>query len=102
MVISKIEVNTVRLNSDTRSLREVLRNANRHIRDIKSKMDAMNGMWEGDAKDIMCQRFRIDYENMTAFCAFIDELLTSLETIRQSYDTCENDVTSAVSTLSIN
>lgn len=101
MVISNIEINTSRLNSDIRDLRTKLGNARNHVRELKSKMDAMNGMWAGQANSAMRQRFLLDYENMTSFCNFIEELLTSLETIRQSYDTCENNVTSAVNALSI-
>ena len=46
--------------------------------------------------------FQKDHEKMIEFCDFIEELIDSLETIRQSYDTCEGNVLSAVNALRIN
>lgn len=102
MAITKIEINTTRLNRDIRSLRETLNDARHSIQQLKGRMDAMNAMWEGDANEVMCRRFLMDYENLTSFCDFIEELIQSLESIRQSYESCEGDVMSVVDALSIN
>ena len=85
--VNLVEVSTAQLNSD--------------IRRLRTKMDAMNGMWEGPANAAMRQRFQADYQQMQALCASIEELIQVLEAIRRSYDRCEDEVRSAVDALRI-
>ncbi|MCI8398133.1 MAG: hypothetical protein HFF90_01840 [Oscillibacter sp.] len=99
--VNLVEVSTAQLNSDIRRLRAALEQTRKHVELLRTKMDAMNGMWEGPANAAMRQRFQADYQQMQALCASIEELIQVLEAIRRSYDRCEDEVRSAVDALRI-
>ena len=102
MAINHIEVNTVRLNSDITALRNTLATARAKVQALDEALRTMGNYWTGAANTAMMERFREDHEAMIEFCDFIEELINNLETIRQSYDTCEGNVLSAVNALRIN
>lgn len=58
-------------------------------------------MWEGPANQAVRQRFQGDYERMQALCGSVEDLLNTLESIRQEYDGCESRVRDAVDALRI-
>ncbi len=99
--ISLIEINTARLNSDIQRLRRTLSQTRNHTGQLRAKMDAMNSMWEGPTNQAMRQRFQEDHERMLALCGSLEELLETLETIRQAYDNCENRVRGVVDALRV-
>lgn len=99
--IARIEMDTQRLQRDIGLLREGRERARSHINELRNKMDAMNNMWEGPANAAMRQRFQKDYDYMMALCSTVQEMINTLESIRQAYDTCENNVHSLVSALRI-
>lgn len=99
--ISVIEINTEQLDRDIQRLREKLSQTRTHINRLKDRMDAMNKMWEGTANQAVRQRFQRDHQNMLNLCEMLEELIQTLESIRQSYDSCENHVRSAVDALRI-
>lgn len=99
--ISVIEINTEQLNRDIQRLRQRLSQTRSHIQSLREKMDAMNRMWEGPANAAIRQRFQADHANMLNLCKMLEELIRMLESIRQSYDTCETNVRSAVDALRI-
>ncbi len=100
-VISVIEINTAQLSSDIKRLRGTLARTRSHIEQLRVKMAAMNSMWEGPTNQAMRQRFRADHERMLALCASLEELLQMLESIRQTYDTCEDQVRGVVDALRV-
>ncbi|MCI9332982.1 MAG: hypothetical protein HFG05_12585 [Oscillibacter sp.] len=99
--ISRIEINTVQLNNDIKHLRTTLSQTRTHMESLRAKMDDMNNMWEGPTNLAMRQRFQGDHERMLALCASLEGLIQTLESIRQSYDTCESNVRSAVDALRV-
>ena len=100
-VISLIEVDTARMDSDIKRLRGTLARTRTHIEALRAGMADLNGMWEGPANLAMRRRFQADHERMLALCASLEELIQILESIRQAYDTCEDNVRSAVDALRI-
>lgn len=99
--ISLVEVSTAQMESDVQRLRAMLERTRSHIARLRDKMEAMNRMWEGPANRAIRQRFQADYERMLELCASIEELIRALESIRQAYDACENQVRGAVDALRI-
>lgn len=99
--ISLIEVNTELLSNDIKRLRTVLVQTRNHIKQLRDKMVAMNSMWEGPTNMAMRQRFQEDHERMLALCSSLEELLRVLESIRQAYDACEDQVHGAVNALRV-
>lgn len=102
MAINHIEVNTQRLSSDITNLRNTLAKARAKVQALDASMNALKSSWTGTASQTTMVNFQKDHEKMIEFCDFIEELIDSLETIRQSYDTCEGNVLSAVNALRIN
>lgn len=100
-VISLIEVDTTQLRNDIQQLRAELRQTRGHIESLRSKMAAMNAMWDGPTNQVMRQRFQNDHEQMLALCTSIEGLIQILESIRQAYDTCEDQVRGVVDALRI-
>ncbi len=101
MQINRIEVDTGRINADIESLRTGLEAARDHLKQLSDRITAMNGMWSGDANDVMKLRFQSDYGSLQALCKDVQGLITRLETIRQAYDTCENNVKDVVNSLTV-
>lgn len=99
--ISLVEVNTTQMSNDIKRLRTMLDRTRNHIESLRQKMAAMNGMWEGATNMAIRQRFKADHERMLALCTSLEELIRTLEAIRQAYDTCESNVRNAVDTLRI-
>jgi len=100
-VISLIEVDTAQLGRDIQQLQSTLRQTREHIETLRARMDEMNEMWEGPANRTMRQRFQRDHAQMLALCGSVESLLQTLESIRQAYDTCENNVRGVVDALRI-
>lgn len=100
-VISVIEINTVQLSSDIKRLQNTLSRTRNHIEQLRAKMAAMNSMWEGPTNLALRQRFQEDHERMLALCSSLEDLIRTLESIRQAYDTCENNVRSTVDALRV-
>lgn len=100
-VISRIEINTVQLSNDIKQLRTTLAQTRTHMESLRAKMGDMNNMWEGPTNLAMRQRFQGDHERMLALCSSLEDLIQTLESIRQSYDTCESNVRSAVDALRV-
>lgn len=100
-VISLIEVDTMLLQNDIKQLRTELQQSRGHIEALRTKMESMNGMWEGPTNMAIRQRFQGDYEQMLNLCVSIEGLIQILESIRQAYDTCEDRVRGAVDALRI-
>ena len=100
-VISRIEVNTAQLSGDIKRLRAALRQTRGHVENLQAKMTEMNGMWEGPTNQAIRRRFQADHQRMLALCASLEELIQILESIRQTYDTCEDKVRTTVDALRI-
>jgi len=101
MGMREIGVHTGRMSSDVQSLRGALQRARKDAARLQSRMDHLNTMWSGQANAAMRQRFREDYERITALCDFLESLITALEHTRQSYDRCEDSVSDTVQALSV-
>ncbi len=100
-VVSLIEINTVQLSGDIRRLRAELDNTRSHLKQLREKMLSMNSMWEGPANQVIQERFQEDHDQMLVLCSSLEGLIRTLESIRDAYDTCENNVRGAVDALRI-
>jgi len=99
--ISLVEVDTAQLGRDIQRLRATLRRTRDHIEALREKMAQMNNMWEGPANRAIRQRFQRDHAQMLALCSMLEELIQTLESIRQAYDACESSVRGAVDALRV-
>lgn len=101
MGMTEIGVHTGRMGSDVQSLRSSLKKTRNDVEQLRRQMEQLNTMWTGEANNAMRQRFQLDYESMTSLCNFLEALINDLESAQQSYDRCEDNVSSAVRALSI-
>ncbi len=96
-VVTRLEVETRRLQSDISDLRTRLANMRRIGEAMMAGINALNSMWEGEAKNAFVAQFQTDYETLNSMAEVIEDLIKDLEQAREQYDTCESRVGSIVS-----
>lgn len=101
MEINDIGVHTGQMQTDIQNLRSMLSQTRRHLQSLSDSMESLNQMWSGEANAAMRLRFQQDYNSLSALCAFIEKLIQAMESSRQDYDQCDNQVASAVASLII-
>lgn len=99
--ISRLEIETRRLQSDIDSLRTQLKNMSQTGDEMMAGIQALSAMWEGESKDAFTVQFQTDYETLKSMETVIEELIQTLEYAKQQYDTCENTVSSIVSAIRV-
>ena len=99
--ISKIEIETRRLQSDIDDLKAHLQNLTRKNDEMMAGIDALSSMWEGVAHDVFTAQFRTDYETMKSMERVIEELIQKLEYAKDNYNTCESSVGSIIDSIRV-
>lgn len=101
MSVKEIAVNTSTLAGDIGELRETLSNAKAQLEDMFNQVKELDTMWDGPANIEFNQQFSNDYENAKNICATIESLIECMEFAKNEYNSCENEVNSIVSAISI-
>lgn len=101
MSAKEIAVNTFSLAGDISELRETLSNAKTQLEDMFNQIKELDAMWDGPANAEFNQQFSNDYENAKNICATVESLLACIEFAQNEYNSCENEVNSVVSAISI-
>lgn len=96
-----LKVNTNRMASDVQQLTTRMEQAKEHGEKIKAAMDALNAMWEGQARDAEKQSFDTEYQNVVNLCDLVRQMIDELSAAREAYETCENQVMDTVNGLRI-
>lgn len=99
--IYKLDIETQKLQDDIERLRESLSGMRRTGDEMMAGINALSGMWEGEAKNAFTVQFQTDYENLKAMADVIDDLIKKMEQARQKYDTCEEKVGSIVNAIRV-
>lgn len=97
----EIAVNTGTLASDIAALQNAIRAAEKSLNDMFREMQELDAMWDGPANQEFIRQFVIDHENAKALCETVRSLAECMEYARGQYDSCENQVNSIVSAISI-
>lgn len=100
-VVTRLEIETRKLQSDITDLRTRLANMRRIGESMMAGINALNSMWEGEAKNAFVTQFQTDYETLNSMAEVIEDLIKDLEQARMQYDTCESRVGSIVSAMRV-
>ena len=99
--ISKIEIETGRLNSDIEELRSHLSRMRQTAEKMMSGINALSAMWEGEAKNAFEVQFKSDYETLQSMEKVIEDLIDDLEYASDRYNSCENSVASVIQSIRV-
>ena len=82
-------VTTAQLNQKAGELRANNRNLTTQIQNLISQQRALNGMWEGDARQGFDKAFNQDVQQMQNFYKEIENYVTKLTEIAKTYEQAE-------------
>ena len=99
--ITRLEIETSRLQKDIDGLRTHLDGLRKTGDSMMAGINALNSMWEGEAKNAFVAQFQSDYETLKSMAEVIESLIKNLEEARQQYDTCENQVGSIIDAIRV-
>jgi WXG100 family type VII secretion target len=99
--VTRLEVDTSRLRKDIDSLRTHLDGLRKTGDSMMAGINALNSMWEGEAKEAFVAQFQTDYEILQSMAEVIESLIKNLEEAGRQYDTCEGNVGSIISAIRI-
>ena len=100
MSAKEITVNTSTLTGDIEELRALL-SANAQLEEMFSRVKELDTMWDGPANSEFNLQFSNDYENAKNICKTVESLLECMEFAKNEYNSCENEVNTIVSAISI-
>lgn len=86
---NQFTVTTAQLNQKAGELRSNNRNLTTQIENLRSQHSALNGMWEGDAKNAFDKAFNHDIQQMQNFYREIENYVTKLTEIAKTYEQAE-------------
>lgn len=96
-----IKVNTRTLKKDTDEIQEDLSKVNKEIQTMQENVRLMNNMWSGDANEAFNKAFSDDIKALSVICKSIESLIKYETTAKTEYDSCEQKVSSVISSISI-
>ena len=101
MAASKIKVNTTTLKKDTDSIEQVLKNIEKKIKEMQTAVNALNGMWEGEANASFNQAFQDDITDLKSICDSLKELVRYEQNAKKEYDSCEARVSDLIDQITV-
>ncbi len=97
----KIKVSTTKLNSDVTSMQNYLNKIKKEISSMKSDVTKLNKMWTGDANSAFDKAFQSDIESLDELRKAVDEIVKYETNAKTEYGSCENSVSSIISSISV-
>ncbi len=99
MASKEIDINTESLSKDIESLQITLNSVKEEMRDVFTKIQELDMMWDGPANQEFMKQFGADSTFMTELCSTIQALLECMEYARKQYDSCDDAVRSMISSI---
>ncbi len=88
-------------NGDISDYNNHLENLKAHFEDMVNHMNAMNNMWEGEAKDELLQTFETDRHKTNTMIDDFKSILRELRFAHTEYSDCETNVASMIDQMPI-
>lgn len=99
--ITKIEVETRRLQNDVDRLTGLLNDLRSTGKSMMASINALSATWEGEAKSAFVLQFQKDYGVLTEMARLLEDLIKDLQFAREQYDSCESSVGSIVNSIKV-
>jgi WXG100 family type VII secretion target len=101
MAIKEIEQNTDYLADDISRLEQEKTILEQAIDEMFAAVRDLDSTWEGPAKAAFVNQFQVDYNRCKEMNNRLASLIEKLETARNEYDKCENEVGDIVRSIRI-
>ena len=101
MAISKIKVNTNKLQKTATDIETALKDIKKKISNMQSDVSTLNSMWEGDANKTFNQAFQDDITDLELICDNIQNIINYENTAKKEYDSCEHKVSDLVDKITV-
>lgn len=85
----QITVNTAALKTKAQELKRLNAEFKKQVGNLKTTESALNGMWEGEAKEAFHKAFQSDTVQMDSFYGAIEKYITVLSAIIERYQNAE-------------
>ena len=96
-----IEINTGTLKSDTNRMKEQIQKVRNAVNSMNEAVSALNGMWEGSAKNAFNVQYVSDIENMEAVCSEADRMVEGMSTAADKYDSCDSQIKNIINSIKL-
>ncbi|MCD7887506.1 MAG: WXG100 family type VII secretion target [Clostridiales bacterium] len=95
------EVDTSQVATAVKSMQSALDNVTTERKNLFGAIEALDGMWVGEAHDLFVSRCTTDNETMQALCNAIQPIIDDVESAKKSYDVCEESVGDSISSIQV-
>ena len=97
----KFEVETGQVNRMVQGFKESLTQISANRQRMYNAMEALDGMWQGQAHDVFAIQYRNDNEEVLALLKDLEQVAENMAKARQEYDTCEQQVKETIAAIEI-
>lgn len=97
----KFEVETEQVSVTVTKLQQALDSVSRKRESMFQAIEALNGMWIGQAHDAYMTQCTLDNAELLSVVTEIQEVINAVSTARQSYDSCEQQAVELIAALSV-
>lgn len=97
----KFEVETGQVSTTVTKLQQALDNVSRSREKMFQAIEALNGMWSGQAHDVYMTQCALDNAEVLSVVAGIQEVINAVSTACQSYESCEQQAVELIASLNI-
>lgn len=97
----RFEVETGQVSMTVTKLQQALDNVLRKREKMFQAIEALNGMWIGQAHDAYLAQCTLDNAEVLSVAAEIQKVINAVDTARQTYDSCEQQAVELITALTI-
>lgn len=97
----KFEVETEQVSVTVTKLQQALDSVSRKRESMFQAIEALNGMWIGQAHDAYMTQCTLDNAELLSVVTEIQEVINAVSTARQSYDSCEQQAVELIAAVNV-
>lgn len=100
-MVNEFGTDTDELSANINELDSYIASLEANSKEMFAAVIELNGVWHGDAKNALVNRFEQDMESFRILIGNLKNLRNNLEKARIAYDQCEKEVNTLVSNLKV-
>ena len=97
----KFEVETTTVRSTVTRMEETIQHIAENRAGMFAAMEALDGMWAGQAHDAFAAQYVSDNELVLAVITGVQDIIEKISVARQSYETCESEAVEMIAAVQI-
>ena len=96
-----IEVNTSKLRGDVSAINAEINSLKRDAANLRSTLDQLSGMWDGNAKRAFSEAVRDDIQRLEELIGALQKFTDKTDNSRSDYERCENSVAGIIASIRV-